>query len=204
MSHHSRVRQSGGSRVQTITFAAQIKPSHLVVEHSDMCCISTELFSQNSFSQTSQNGSAYMHGSNSNYTGLKTELPPGTRLEGVHFLLCYRQFFHFFSHTFTLVWLFWLWNQVGCVFTVAPTFTSSSHWSQIWSRTSAGRANCASIIFLLATWHYICSTTQKQLHSEMGGVFTVSLKKKLNKTQMHLLGVCTLNGVKSDLERDPI
>lgn len=119
MSHHSRVRQSGGSQVQTITFAAQIKPSHLVVEHSDMCCISTELFSQNSFSQTSQNGSAYMHGSNSNYTGLKQN-----SLQ---------------AHDWR--------NQVVCVFTVAPTFTSGSHWSQNCSRTSAGRANCASVFF---------------------------------------------------------
>lgn len=190
MSHHSRVRQSCGSQVQTITFAAQIKPSHLVVDHSDMCCISTELFSQNSFSQTSQNGSAYMHGSNSNYTGLKTELPPGTRLEGVHFLLCYRQFFHFFSHTFTLVWLFWLWNQVGCVFTVAPTFTSSSHWSQIWSRTSAGRANCASFFVFFGNLTLHLQHDAKTAPFWDGRSFhSIIIKKKLNKTQMHLLGV---------------
>lgn len=53
----------------------------------------------------------------------------------------------FVSRTFTLVWLFWLWNQVGCVFTVEPTFASGSHWSQIWSRTSAGRTICASFFF---------------------------------------------------------
>lgn len=146
-SHHSRVRQSGGSRVQTITFAAQIKPSHLVVEHSDMCCISTELFLTKKFLSNVSEPVCLYASKRSKLYRLKTELPPGTRLEGVHFLLCYHQFFHFFSRTFTLVWLFWLWNQVGCVFTVAPTFTSGSHWSQIWSRTSAGRTICASFFF---------------------------------------------------------
>lgn len=146
------------------------------------------LLSENNFSQTFNTRLLYMlkeHVSNPNFTALK-KIPPSTWLKGVNFPLCYLQSFFFFYIMFTLVWVFRLWNDAGCIFTIAPTCTSS-HWSEIcrylhmiYTQISVGQAICASLWQL----DIICSMAKK--HSTLGPTGR-SLHSRIQITQTHTL-----------------
>lgn len=101
----------------------------------------------------------------------------------------------YFYKLFTLRWLFGLWNKVGCIFTVAPTFTSSSHWSQIWSRTSAVCTICAKLFGNLTFYLQHDAKTAPFWDVAPGRSFHSIVEKQTNTK-------ASFGGEMSDLERD--